>query len=74
MGTLTTYSSPSKFEDVVAFYAKEMLAKGWTEKEGGLSADGASQKSYTKDNRTVQIMITTDQSSGNTSVLITEEK
>jgi hypothetical protein len=74
MGSMTTYTSPSKFEDVVAFYQKEMPTQGWTEKEGGMSTEGFAQKTYTKDNRTVQIMITADSSSGKTSVLITEEK
>ncbi len=74
MGGISTYSSPSQLADVVAFYDKEMPANGWTEKEGGMSAAGISQKAYTKDNRTVTIMITTDQSSGKTTVLITEEQ
>jgi len=73
-GGTSTYSTPSKFEDVVAFYEKEMKAKGWAEKEGGMSAEGVSMKSYTKDGRTVQVMITADASSGKTSVMITEEK
>ncbi len=74
IGDTTTYSSPSKFEDVVAFYDKEMKAKGWTEAEGnGMSVQGMSTKSYTKDGRTVQVMITGD-SSGKTTVLITEQK
>ncbi len=60
-GGMSTYSTPSKFEDVVAFYEKEMKAKGWTGKEeGGMSAEGMSMKSYTKDGRTVQVMITAD--------------
>lgn len=75
LGNTTLYSSPSKFEEVVAFYEKEMKAKGWTEKDGsGMSVEGMSSKSYTKDGRTVQVMITTDSSSGKTSVMITEEK
>jgi hypothetical protein len=74
MGTMTTYTSPSKFEDVVAFYEKEMKAKGWeATDDSGMSTEGLSMKSYTKDGRTVQVMITSD-SSGKTSVMITEEK
>jgi hypothetical protein len=72
-GGTSTYSTPSQFEDVVAFYEEEMKANGWTEAEGGMSAEGVSMKSYTKDGRTVQIMITSD-SGGKTSVMITEEK
>lgn len=74
LGGTTLYTTPSKFADVVAFYEKEMQAKGWQAKEdGGMSAEGVSMKSYTKDNRTVQVTITSD-SSGKTSVMITEEK
>jgi hypothetical protein len=73
-GGTSMYTTPSKFADVVAFYEKEMKAKGWQAKdEGGMSAEGVSMQSYTKDARTVQVMITTD-SSGKTSVMITEEK
>jgi hypothetical protein len=74
LGSMSTYSTPSKFEDVVAFYEKEMPAKGWTEAEGGMSAEGLSMKNYTKDGRTVQVMISADSSGGKTSVMITEEQ
>ena len=75
MGGMSTYSTPSAFEDVVAFYEKEMKAKGWAETDGsGMSAEGMSMKSYTKDGRTVQLIITADSGGGKTSVMITEEK
>ncbi len=75
MGGMSTYSTPSKFAEVVAFYEKEMKARGWTETEGsGMSTEGMSMKSFTKDGRTVQVVITEDTSSGKTSVMITEEK
>ncbi|HTP07659.1 MAG TPA: hypothetical protein VMP08_05375 [Anaerolineae bacterium] len=73
-GGTSTYSTPSKFEDVVAFYDKEMKAKGWTEGEGGMSTEAMAMKSYTKDGRTVQVVITSDASSGKTQVMITEQK
>jgi hypothetical protein len=73
-GGTSMYTTPSAFKDVVAFYEKEMVAKGWQAKaDGGMSAEGVSMQSYTKDGRTVQVMITTD-ASGKTSVMITEEK
>jgi hypothetical protein len=72
-GSMSTYSTPSKFSDVVAFYEKEMKAQRWTESEGGMSTEGMSTKSYTKDGRTVQVVITGD-SSGKTTVMITEQK
>jgi hypothetical protein len=72
-GGTSMYTTPSTFKDVVAFYEKEMKAKGWQVKEdGGMSAEGVSMQSYTKDGRTVQVMITND--NGKTSVVITEEK
>jgi hypothetical protein len=73
-GGTSTYSSPSKFDDVVAFYEKEMKALGWTEAEGGMSAEGLSMKNYTKDGRTVQVMISGGTGGDNTSVMITEQK
>ena len=73
-GGTTTYSSPSKFEDVVAFYEKEMKANGWAENEGGMSTEGVSMKNYTKDGRTVQVMISADSGDGKTMVMITEEQ
>jgi hypothetical protein len=74
-GGMSTYSTPSKFADVSAFYEKEMKARGWTEKEGSdMGATGMSAKNYTKDGRTVQVVITEDTSSGKTTVMITEEK
>jgi hypothetical protein len=73
-GGTSTYSTPSKFEDVAAFYEKEMKAKGWTEAEGGMSAEGVSMKNYTKDGRTVQVMITGDSGGDKSTVMITETK
>ena len=74
MGGMSTYSTPSALKDVIAFYDKEMKAKGWAEQEGTMSTDEMSMKTYTKDGRTVQIIITADSSSGKTSVMITEQK
>lgn len=68
------YTTPSKLADVVAFYEKELKAKGWqAQADAGMSNDTVSMKSYTKDGRTLQVVITAD-SSGKTSVLITEAK
>ncbi len=73
-GGMSTYSTPSKLADVIAFYDKEMKAQGWTEGEGGMSTDAMSMKNYTKDGRNVQIVITADASSGKTTVMITDQK
>ncbi len=72
MGGMSTYSTPSAFKDAVAFYNKEMKARGWAEQEGTMSTEAMSMKTYTKDGRTVQIIITSD--AGKTSVMITEQK
>ncbi len=75
IGNVNAYSSPSQFEDVVAFYEKEMKAQDWTETEGtGMSTNTMSAKNYTKGGRNVQIVITADASSGKTTVMITEQK
>jgi hypothetical protein len=39
-----------------------------------MSTEAMSMKTYTKEGRTVQIIITADASSGKTSVMITEQK
>jgi hypothetical protein len=72
-GTMTTYSSPSAFDDVVNFYKKEMVAKGWTAKDDGMAMDGFAQLSFTKDNRTASVMITADTDTKVTSVMISIE-
>lgn len=74
-GGMTTYSSPSKLEDVVAFYQKEMIANGWQAQEGGTSVPGTmATLDFTKDKRTVQILITFDQDKQTTTVLITVQQ
>ena len=70
-GTMSTYTTPSTFDDVVAFYKKEMIASGWQEKEGGMSSDGFTMLSYAKDKRTAQVTITSDKDKNVTSVMIT---
>jgi hypothetical protein len=72
-GTMSTYSSPSAFDDVVNFYNKEMVAKGWTAKEGGMSTDGFAQLMFTKDKRSASVMITADKDKNITSVVVTVE-
>lgn len=70
-GNMSTYTTPSTFDDVVAFYKKEMTANGWQEKEGGMSSDGFTMLSYAKDKRTAQVTITADKDKNVTSVMIT---
>jgi len=70
-GDLTTYTSPSALNDVVAFYKAEMPGNGWTEdaSSGSFSSETFTTLSFTKDGRTASITITYDQASG-TTVLI----
>ncbi len=73
-GAMTTYSSVTAFDDVVAFYKQEMVAKGWTAKDdGGMAMDGFAQLSFTKDTRTASVMITADKDTKVTSVMISIE-
>jgi len=67
-GDMTTYTSPSPLDVVVTFYKTEMAARGWTEQEGGMSAEGLQILQYKKDTRSANITITA--SGDETSVLI----
>jgi hypothetical protein len=71
IGNMSTYTTPSAFDDVVAFYKKEMTTNGWQEKEGGMSSDSFTMLSYAKDKRTAQVTITADKDNNVTSVMIT---
>ena len=55
------------------FYKKEMAAKGWAAQEGGMSADGFTMLTFTKDKRTASITITADKDKNVTSVMISVE-
>jgi len=70
-GDLTTYTSPSALNDVVAFYQAEMPNNGWSEdvSSGSFSTENFTTLSFTKESRTASITITYDQASG-TTVLI----
>ena len=69
-GEMTTYSSPSSFEDVVNFYKEQMAAGGWTESEGGMSSENFAMLNFTKEGRTASITITFEPSTNETTVLI----
>jgi hypothetical protein len=71
-GEMTTYASPSAFEDVVNFYKEQMPANGWSEDtSGGMSTDNFASLSFKKDGSTASITISFDTSNNTTSVLIT---
>jgi len=69
-GEMTTYSSPSPFEDVVNFYKEQMAAGGWAESEGGMSSDNFAMLNFAKEGRAASITITFDPSKNETTVLI----
>ena len=70
-GPMMTYSSPTAAEDVIAFYKQGMPDNGWQEGEEGMAFEGMAILNYVKDARTAQVMITYDEDSKLTSVVIT---
>jgi hypothetical protein len=72
-GGMTTYTSATAFDEVVQFYKTEMVTNGWTEKEGGMSAEGFAMLTFSKGNRTASITITEDKDNQTTTILISIE-
>ncbi|RLC79492.1 MAG: hypothetical protein DRI61_07790, partial [Chloroflexi bacterium] len=54
---MTSYSTEKPFVEVVKFYKDEMAAKGWKQAEGSMETENMAMFNYTKDNRSVTIMI-----------------
>ena len=69
-GEMTTYTSPSAFDDVVNFYKEAMTAGGWTEAEGGMAMENFAMLNFTKEGRTASINITFDPAKNETTVLV----
>lgn len=68
------YSTASSVEDVVAFYQDQMPANGWTENtDSAYSMEGMAGLEFTKEGRTASLMITYDEESKKTNVMITTE-
>jgi hypothetical protein len=65
------YTTSQVLADVVEFYTQEMLAAGYTEAEGSMTMSDMSMLSYTKDGKTVSVMITVQD--GKTNVIITAQ-
>jgi len=72
-GAMMTYTTPSAMKDVVAFYEAGMSENGWKEAEQGMQMEGMSILNYTKEDRSAQLMITYDEDSKLTTVMITTE-
>jgi hypothetical protein len=67
---MISLTSPSEASEVAGFYREQMPQNGWTEVSDDSYGDVYSLE-YNKDGRTASLLITTDQDSGKTSVLIT---
>jgi hypothetical protein len=73
-GDMISYSSPSAFADVVSFYKTEMPNSGWQASGTPTEMEGFASLEFTKEGQTASVMITWDESSQNTSVIITVAK
>jgi hypothetical protein len=73
-GGMSTYTTASALKDVIDFYTKGMKDNGWSPKDDSLVQDAFATMSFTKDNRTVSIMLNFDPDKKTTSVVITEQK
>jgi len=73
-GDTITYSSPSALADVVSFYKSEMPKAGWQASGTPTEMEGLTMLEFTKEERTASVMITWDESSQKTSVIITVAK
>ena len=73
-GGTITYFSPSAFADVVSFYKSEMPNAGWQASGTPTEMEGVAILEFTKDERTASVMITWDDSTNKTGVVITVAK
>ncbi|HEY89589.1 MAG TPA: hypothetical protein G4N98_07640 [Thermoflexia bacterium] len=67
---MTSFEVGDDFETVVDFYAAELVSAGWSKAEGGMSMEGLVMDPWTKDERTLQLTISSDDDTGEVSVLI----
>jgi hypothetical protein len=73
-GDMTSYSTPSALADVVAFYKAEMPKAGWKATGTPTEMEGFSSLEFEKEGNTAAVMISTDTSTNQTSVIITITK
>jgi hypothetical protein len=73
-GDTTTYNSPSALADVVSFYKSEMPKAGWQASGTPTELEGLAILEFTKEGSTASVMITWDDSSKKTSVVISMTK
>jgi hypothetical protein len=70
-GEMQSYTSPSPFDTVRMFYEAEMVANGWELGGKPMAMEGFITLDFVKDGRTAQVMITYDEGTQATSVIIT---
>ena len=67
---MISFETVDDFDTVVDFYAVGLVSAGWSKAEGGMSMEGLVMDTWTKDARTLQLTITTDEDTGEVSVLM----
>ncbi|MBN1890884.1 MAG: hypothetical protein JW850_23010 [Thermoflexales bacterium] len=70
MGEMVTYSTPSPFADVVAFYNDEMPKAGWQASGEPTEMEGLAMLEFSKENRKAQLMISKDEEKNVVNVMI----
>ncbi|MEA3310516.1 MAG: hypothetical protein U9Q70_13560 [Chloroflexota bacterium] len=70
---MISFGTADDFDTVVDFYAAELVSAGWSKAEGGMSMEGLVMDTWTKDERTLQLNITTDEDTGEVSVMLMVE-
>lgn len=73
-GDMISYTSPSAYADVVAFYKAEMPKAGWEASGTPTEMEGFASLEFTKDGDTASVMISWDASAGKTSVIVNVAK
>lgn len=71
-GGLVSYSTATPFADIVSFYETELSAAGWVKDEGGsfVAENSSAILAYTKDGKTINITIGTNDDGQTFSVVI----
>ena len=73
-GDTISYTSPSAFADVVAFYKDEMPKAGWEASGTPFEMEGFATLEYKKEGSTASVMVSWDESAAKTSVVLTVTK
>jgi len=66
---IIAYQTTDSVEEATAFYQTQMTAQGWTTQEGGIPG----MMSFTKGNRTAQVMIMEAEGKTSVTVMVSEE-